>query len=297
MGTNTTNLGLYKPAREDNTYVVTDVNNNMDKIDLFAGKVNTSISGLANGIAIVSVGNTHSAITSGQYVYVKDHGTLAEGLYTANSNIAANAALTSSNLTAVSGGGLNAVYNSLNSKIDYHAVTSGDFDNLTGNDSCTTWYRGENISNFTNAPSAIAGNSWPFSLEVISVGQTYKKQVLTLFAVYTNGMAYTRKFERQQTYSSGSIIWGGWDENVLNRYTDVDITLGSSDLCNTQPSVLTNKTLLSASFIYTNDFYYAILTDSRQLSLSFESNGTVSIIQKGGTRTTNRTIKVRVHYV
>ena len=60
-----------------------------------------------DAIAIVSSNNTHIAITAGQYVYVKSHETLAEGLYKANSNISANATLTSSNLTAVSNGGLN----------------------------------------------------------------------------------------------------------------------------------------------------------------------------------------------
>lgn len=65
-----------------------------------------------SAIAIVSIGDTHVAITSGQYVYVREHGTLAEGLYRATANIAANGTLSGSNVTAVSGGGLNA----LNSK-------------------------------------------------------------------------------------------------------------------------------------------------------------------------------------
>lgn len=62
-----------------------------------------------SAIAIVSIGSTHAAITSGQYVYVREHGTLAEGLYRATANIAANGTLSSSNVTAVSGGGLNAL--------------------------------------------------------------------------------------------------------------------------------------------------------------------------------------------
>lgn len=72
------------------------------------------LDGVKNGIAIVSTNNTHIAITSGQYVYIQDHGTLAEGMYRATANIAANATLSSSNVTAVSGGGLNA----LNSKTE-----------------------------------------------------------------------------------------------------------------------------------------------------------------------------------
>lgn len=70
-----------------------------------------------DAIAIVSNGNTHIAITSGQYVYVKNHGTLAEGLYKANSNISANGTLTSSNLTAVSNGVANDLKAALSGKI------------------------------------------------------------------------------------------------------------------------------------------------------------------------------------
>lgn len=68
-----------------------------------------SITALGSAIAIMSDNNTHAAITSGQYVFVRNHGTLAEGLYQASANIAQNAALSTSNLTAVSGGGLNAI--------------------------------------------------------------------------------------------------------------------------------------------------------------------------------------------
>lgn len=67
-------------------------------------KLNTA---MPESIAIVANGNTHGAITSGQYVYVRGHATLAEGLYTAMSAIAANDTLSASNLSAVSGGGLN----------------------------------------------------------------------------------------------------------------------------------------------------------------------------------------------
>lgn len=74
------------------------------------GNMDTAIE---QGIAILATGDTHAAITSGQYVFVRNHSTLANGLYKASANIAANAALSTSNLTAVSGGGLNA----LNSQI------------------------------------------------------------------------------------------------------------------------------------------------------------------------------------
>lgn len=64
-------------------------------------------------IAIVANGDTHAAILSGQYVYVRGHSTLAEGMYRAASAIAVNDTLSSSNLVAGSGGGLNDMKNSV----------------------------------------------------------------------------------------------------------------------------------------------------------------------------------------
>ena len=78
-------------------------------------KINAAIEGIEDAIAIVSNNNTHPAISSGQFVYVRGHGTLSEGLYVATSNIAANAALSSSNLSADGSGGLNALKATTNS--------------------------------------------------------------------------------------------------------------------------------------------------------------------------------------
>lgn len=64
---------------------------------------------IENSLAIVANGNTHIAITKGEYVYVRNHSTLTEGLYIASSNISANDTLTSSNLKAVSKGGFNSL--------------------------------------------------------------------------------------------------------------------------------------------------------------------------------------------
>ena len=74
-------------------------------------KVSASISSLANGIAILAEGDTHAAISTGAFVYVREHSTLAEGLYKnkSSSAIAENVALSSSNVTAISNGGLNAL--------------------------------------------------------------------------------------------------------------------------------------------------------------------------------------------
>lgn len=66
-----------------------------------------SIESLESSIAIVANGNTHPLIYPGEYVYVKMHDTLPEGLYTANSTIVETDDLTTSNLSSVSKGGMN----------------------------------------------------------------------------------------------------------------------------------------------------------------------------------------------
>ena len=114
MASYTSNLNLKKPALTDDA-LVTDLNDNSDKLD-------AAISAGSGAIAIVSVGNTHAAISSGQYVYVRQHGSLSEGLYKATTNIAANGTLSGSNLTAVSGGGLNSVYSALSDQIANNVI-------------------------------------------------------------------------------------------------------------------------------------------------------------------------------
>ena len=117
MATQTSNLGLTKPAYSE-TADINDINNNMDKVD-------AAVNGVQNGMAILANGNVHSAVTSGQYVYVRNHGTLAEGLYTATMNISTNATLSTSNLTAVpNNGALNTLRDditSLNSNLGNQA--------------------------------------------------------------------------------------------------------------------------------------------------------------------------------
>lgn len=58
---------------------------------------------LEGGVAIISTNNAHAAITNGQYVYIRMHETLPDGLYKATTDIAQNAELSSSNVTSASG--------------------------------------------------------------------------------------------------------------------------------------------------------------------------------------------------
>ena len=84
------------------------------------------IENVQDALAIVANGNTHAAIASGQYVYVRGHSTLAEGLYTARVAIAVNDTLSLSNLAAVSNGGLN-LLNSIIPVQLIHMGTENDY--------------------------------------------------------------------------------------------------------------------------------------------------------------------------
>lgn len=137
MATNTTNLGLIKPAGTDKVRIA-QINQNMDIIDEKIGQVgNTSlqaqVAALGSGLAIVSNGNTHVAITSGQYVYIRNHSSLSEGLYKATAAIAANVALTTSNVTKSSNGSANdlkSAIDSLNSQKVAYAVGNDTIANI-----------------------------------------------------------------------------------------------------------------------------------------------------------------------
>jgi len=83
--------------------------------DLTEGKtqraINAEVKGSLNSnesaFAIVANGNTHATIAKGQYVYIKGHSTLADGLYKATVAIPLNGTLSTSNVSAVSNGGFN----------------------------------------------------------------------------------------------------------------------------------------------------------------------------------------------
>lgn len=90
------------------------------------GKVlNQAIANVQNGLAYI-VGNTNttgSTIAVGQFVYVKGHSTITEGLRVATASISANGNITTSNTSACSDGGINA----LNSKMaNIGTISSAD---------------------------------------------------------------------------------------------------------------------------------------------------------------------------
>ena len=78
-----------------------------------------NIENLQEGLAIIANGDVHPAIAAGQAVLVKNHSSLANGLYWASAAIGTNATLSTSNLTADANGGFNKL--------------KGDIDSLNSN--------------------------------------------------------------------------------------------------------------------------------------------------------------------
>jgi len=157
------------------------------------------LDGVKNGIAIVSTGNTHIAITSGQYVYIQDHGTLAEGLYKATSNISANGTLSSSNVTAAG----NAL-NTLNSNI---AIPRSQISSAPSdlNDATVTGIYLYNLSTL-HTPTNDYGLCFVVSNNnTSSSGSAWNYQ----YAMPTNGGLY---FRRQINRGA----WTSWEELALN---------------------------------------------------------------------------------
>ncbi len=126
-GDYTLKLGIPKGDKGDPT----DISGKADKVESatsgdFAGldaSGNLTDSGhkpseFATGgeVAIMCEGDTHIAISSGEYVVVRNHETLDDGLYKATANIAQNGALSTSNLTAQDNG-LGGAVNALNSSV------------------------------------------------------------------------------------------------------------------------------------------------------------------------------------
>lgn len=208
MATQTTNLGLIKPGLTDKIRIA-QINGNMDILDNVIGAVGntslqtqmsnaqSSVSALQDGLAIVSNNNAHPAIAQGQYVYVKNHGSLDEGLYVATTAIAANGTLSASNLTADSGGGLNTLSATLSEQIAKvaNAAVVTDFNTCTE----TGVYCGNSASN-----SPISG--WVI-LSVIRLAD--QNNWVVQVAHETNNNRY---FVR----SRDSGTWRNWEQLMRN---------------------------------------------------------------------------------
>lgn len=172
MATYTTNLSLKKPAQSDKVRIA-DFNNNADTIDAAIGAVGSKnlvgmVNALQDAAAIIANGDTHVAISSGDFVYVKNntHG-LSDGLYVASAAVSANGTVSDSNMTADSKGGLNAL--------------NGKFDTLL-----STY-----IKSFTAIPSGQSTTYKAVSVDVsqtgyvpVSVGYSCGQAAINVYACY-----------------------------------------------------------------------------------------------------------------
>ena len=115
MSSQTPNLNLVLPVGTEKVSRQI-INDNNTKIDTAVGANSTAIAKVQNCLAYI-VGETNTTggtLEVGQFVYVKNHSTIAEGLRTVTASISANGNITTSNTSACSDGGLN----TLNSKIN-----------------------------------------------------------------------------------------------------------------------------------------------------------------------------------
>lgn len=139
MATTTTNLGLTKPDYTDAADIAV-INTNMDTVD-------TAITATKSDLGIVEDGNTAThSITAGQYVIWKGN------LYTASSAIAIGTTLSTSNLTAVSNGGLNSLNDQIatvNNNTGKVTLSSEVYYQKRGN-VCTVWCNNRAFSSTTS---------------------------------------------------------------------------------------------------------------------------------------------------
>ena len=144
---------------------------------------NTSLGNVMDGLAIVANGNTHAAIAAGQFVYVKGHGTLAEGLYTANAAIGANATLSSSNLTADASGGLNAL--------------NGNIANIAAQTNLGTFSTVAQLEGFLNTALSSIPNYYLYSFRVVASANV---------GVFMNGQVYNGQLFKNGSDSSAHVM-------------------------------------------------------------------------------------------
>lgn len=143
-----TSLGVY--AKPDTgipkTDLASDVQTSLDKADSALQSVpstyrtadaqDTIDTAIESGLAIVAAGNSHAAIASGQYVYIKGHATLTEGLYKATTAIPLDGTLSSTNVSAAGG-----VFNDLTTVEQIPVTVSSTDARIKSTSTTATCYR------------------------------------------------------------------------------------------------------------------------------------------------------------
>ena len=176
MATNTTNLGLRKPAKADYVNVVTDIDDNMDLID-------SAVNSVEGAVAVIANGNTHVALNSGDYVYIRNHTSLSEGLYKATEAIAQNGTLSSSNTAAITRG-IGGQVSVLNSKVG-SVSRCGKVQTSTSNGQASF-----TMENGTHGFVAIGGNA-PISVGMTNGGSLYNSAMPSGYSISQSGNTVT----------------------------------------------------------------------------------------------------------
>jgi len=192
MATSTTNLGLIKPAGTDKIRIA-QINQNMDTLDAAVGAVGATslqaqVNALGDGLAIVANGDSHIAISAGQYVYVKNNThSLNEGLYVASAAVSANGAITSSNMTADDDGGLNALNANITDLKRYSVSGYVDLSSYTSSDNKYTFqYDGYIVLNTRANTTGYIGIT-------ITMGSTDITEQMYIRSQYETRMIFVKK--------------------------------------------------------------------------------------------------------
>ena len=155
------------------------------------------IGSVENAMAIVIDGNTApQAITSGQYLFIKNHSTLATGSYHATENIASGVSISSSNVSADGSGFSNALHDRIVAQADNFKIVS--VGTLSFNTSGV-------------ATKAITGAKTT-SRFIVQRGVEYASSVILSANCLTDG---TVTFAAYQTSGNGSAFSGAVSSIVL----------------------------------------------------------------------------------
>ena len=176
MATNTTNLGLRKPAKADYVNVVTDIDDNIDLID-------SAVNSVEGAVAVIANGNTHAALSAGEYVYIRNHTSLSEGLYKATEAIAQNGTLSSSNTAAITRG-IGGQVTVLNNKVG-SVVRSGKVSTNTSSGQASF-----TMENGTQAFVIIGGNA-PIAVGMTNGGSLYNSALPSGYSISQSGNTVT----------------------------------------------------------------------------------------------------------
>ena len=162
--------------------------NHGDYITDVSGKVNT------DSFAVVANGDTHSALTAGDCVYVINNGNLAEGLYRVTTNVGQNVALTTLNTAAVPRGAINKLNSDINTL--YSRLPKIITQSVTYSDIKAGEYSTDMETTITNVPTGLT----PIGVCGYELSGSYYTQMVVVKNYVSEGKLYSRL----RSYSSAA---------------------------------------------------------------------------------------------